>query len=292
MSNRAAIIPNAEGGVDVRRSIVSTSKLCLASAFHEAAQTPGFVRFPSEAAVYGTAVHATIEPVLTGERPLSGQEALDLALAKDGILWGDTGLSLTAYDEMVDEIDQACTTWEAMVWPSVQGRHVLHAEDTLRRDLGDGITFLTGAPDFVFAGDDGIPEVWDWKTSGKAWPERRIDKEDQPKAYPWLLGEEFDDESLPFAFVVYSRADMEWTFHEREITPEARQAWRVDALARARSLAYRTEPASYTVIGTEYHPTRNWFCSSKWCGWWNECEAKHIYDNGGVNLAAPIVTTW
>ena len=281
-----------EKSLTVRNSTVDSLLLCGKRVGY--ARTEGFDHVPSEAMFFGTVVHDRIEAYIEGGTTLelftgpAIQRAADELASAEGFDYFDIDPDRRVQFER--EVSDAVWRWEDEVYPEHLDDMVKYgviAEQTRLRQLGtlpDGESaWFQGTADMIVPSQYGV----DWKTAGRGWHESRAHATNQAAAYTWL----YPESEGRFCYWVYDRTAGEWTPYWTERTQAQVDAYLEVAWGAALQIwsgAYTAKPWDSTF--GKYK--RGWWCSPKYCGAWNVCEAKHIADDLDESVPIDITKGW
>lgn len=289
--------------VFIRPSTVDSAMLCGGRVGLRG--NDGYRYLPNEGLMFGSAVHWWIEFVLEHEREPTIDEVLDVIdelYLKDyprpmpgGVALFEVpsqflgSRSLLAF---AAEVLEAGESWLSTVYSKLLVGHDADEfviEERLTADvgivdLGNGEQFriyLRGTPDLIIPS---IGEMIDWKTAGKAWDPKRLEKQFQVVVYPWMASEHLAVEIEKFTYWIYDRSGKWWVPMSAPVGTKAeRKAARHQTLRVAHSLL--SDSWTYRPQG-QGRQTRGWHCSPKYCDAWAVCPGKHLVRDGKANEPA------
>jgi hypothetical protein len=272
-----------DSDIFVRQSTIGQLQLCGGRVGYETHD--GYLSALSEPLVFGTCLH-----YILGEDILSGNEQQDKLLQSMGD-WIEEIL-VTDYDWSLDqvpnvhlffsELGSAYRLWRTNVLPHLTGE-LLWAEEEMLLPLGDGrekAIVLRGTPDAIYS-----DQVVDWKTAGRGWKQEKADVSIQASLYMALAKQKLNKSIRNATFWVFNRQSGKWERHQTDRTiPQIDAALRT---AHQYGLQLEAEVFPCTPVPeSSFNKKRGWYCSPKFCGAWNVCEAKYMNDGVNENVVA------
>lgn len=227
-----------------------------------------------DAAACGTATHAAIEDCINGvigpeDMKARAEEAAHRLLDTEPIRF----LTFDTIDEMVEMAGLCAEAWGRDMWPTLPkgGRTEVKFEvHDLFRVEGVKVG-ITGTADYV------LPDrIMDWKTSGKRYDHKKVQKfYHQPTIYSLAAAEGGFGGSYSFP--------MEFTYGVvvRNKRPVVQQLTVVRTEEHVDWLLHRMETMvrNYLRVGldTPWNMTDTGFlCSDRWCPWYDKCRGAHV----------------
>jgi hypothetical protein len=245
----------------------------------------GYLAAISEPLVFGQCLHHIL-----GEDVLSGNLQQD-KLLQSMSEWVDQIL-VEHYDwtlkqvpnipEFFSELSTAYRLWRTTVLPNLPGELIL-AEEELFLPLGAGReqqVVLKGTPDAVYT-----EALVDWKTAGRGWKQVKADVSVQASLYPALVKQNYQKSIRDFHFWVFGRQKGSWSRLKTSRKIEQINGALVTAHNYGKQLEAQVFPCT-PVPESSFNKKRGWYCSPKFCGAWNVCEAKYMNDNVDESVVA------
>ena len=283
---REGFEPDLESDTIVRQSTIGQLQLCGGRVGYQ--DQEGYLQAVSEALVFGQCAHYIInQDVETGEQQDSLLQSMGNWVEELLVDEYDWSLSqVPNVPEFFSELGTAYRLWRNTVRPTLKGE-LLCAEEEMYMPLGEGkntdIT-LRGTADAVYN-----DTLVDWKTAGRGWKPVKASVSMQASLYMPLIKQNLGVSIRKFTFWVYNRRSGRW---ERHITQ--RSVNQIDAaLVTAHQYGLQLEAEVYPctpVPESSFNKKRGWYCSPKFCGAWNICEAKFMQDDVNENVIAE--RTW
>lgn len=266
-----------EGATIIRQSTINDFQLCPSRVGYKGDE--GYLAPLGEPLTVGDSLHYMTSRHMAGDTPNDIMDSFDEWL--EGKLCSEYQWSLKLipnYGDLRKEIFDCYRLWIFQVWqPHLSSESSVYMEKTLYMCLSEAENlWLEGTPDLGILSK----RMWDWKTakSARQWSQARADFSIQTSLYLALHNSVFQEDLHDFTFAVYNRTKSEWgTFETTRVESEITSAlW--TATQYARQIKADVYPA--TPVGESYgKKQRMWYCSAKWCGAWNICEAKFLNDS-------------
>lgn len=227
-------------------------------------------RTETDATAIGTSAHMAYEHRLEGGDP---DEAIELAKATfmglsqmPEFRW----VQVKTHDTALATIERVYWAWENEVYPHLPTPIGIEKDfDVALYDGPDCIVRLKGMIDLIAEGDDGKPEAWDWKTTGRAWDTSELRWKHQPTVYTYAIddmyGGKYDSYEFTYAVMLKSRQDVQILTVERDA-----RHWnwlREQALTIVRLIE---ADLPMWPLRDQHH-----LCSPKWCPVYADCRGAH-----------------
>lgn len=270
----------------VRQSTIGQLQLCPGRVGFE--NHPGYLQMISEPLAFGTCVHQLIsQDLLKGEL----QEGLLLSMHEwvNEILVEQYDWDLERVPNIRDffgEISLAYALWRSHVLPILEGDPIA-IEQEARMFLGAGRTgniWLQGTADAVYP-----TTLVDWKTASRGWKQAKADFSVQASLYMPLHKQALEVSIQDFTFWVFDRSKAYWSRHKTRRSVAQINAALATALQYGRQLEAQVFPCT-PVPEASFNKARGWYCSAKWCGAWNVCDAKFM--NDGIDEKVVAIRSW
>lgn len=266
----------------IRQSTIESFQLCPARVGYS--NQPGFIDAPSEAIVFGSAMHLMIEEFLRDYESESRilvapyiRDVIERVVAADGYDLNDLDPYNAFVPDMIDGLRFGFQQWLTHFWDD-EGRwvHVIGIEEKLSTQIGEvngRPVILQGTPDLITPN-----RLYDWKTAGRAWSEGKGMVRVQGPLYVYLsrlLEGTTLEAPAEMHYMVWDRGKGEWGRHVQVVREHNIEAALKLAMTYARQIEAQIFPA--TPAGESYGKyRRGWWCSAKYCGAWNICEFKGL----------------
>ena len=274
-----------ENDIVIRQSLIGQLQLCAGRVGFQ--NHEGYLESVSEPLVFGQCVHHIIAEDLIHDEQ---QDKLLQSMGDwvDEILHEQYDWSLKQVPDVpkfFSEIGVAYRLWRKTVRPKLSDILSIEEEQTLF--LGEGRQsniWLQGTGDVVTA-----TSLVDWKTSGRGWKQVKADVSIQASLYMPLTKQNLGESIRKFTFWVFNRQAGAW---QRHVTH--RKVEQIDsALATAYQHGLQLEAEVFPctpVPESSFNKKRGWYCSPKFCGAWNICDAKYMNDGKDEKVVA--VRSW